>query len=63
LDQRGLNEVGLREIMEAATSFSPAAEEGRFAVFGYRGGRLWKIVVEPDPGARALVVVTPFREE
>lgn len=63
MEQRGLNEVSLREIMEAATGFSPAVEEGRFAVFGFRRGRLWKITVEPDPDARALVVVTVFREE
>jgi hypothetical protein len=62
MDQRGLNEVGLREIMEAATGFSPAVEEGRIAVFGHRRGRLWKIIVEPDRDARALVVVTVFRE-
>jgi hypothetical protein len=65
MEQRGLSEVSLREIIEAATGFSPAVEEGRFAVFGYHRGRLWKIIVElePDPDAAALVVVTAFREE
>ncbi|HVU49914.1 MAG TPA: hypothetical protein VHL80_04460 [Polyangia bacterium] len=63
MEQRGLPEDGLREIMEAATGFSPAVEEGRFAVFGYRRGRLWKLIVEPDPDGRVLVAVTVFGEE
>lgn len=63
MEQRGLDEVGLREILEAATGFSPAVEEGRFAVFGLRRGRLWKVIVEPEPNARVLAVVTAFPEE
>jgi hypothetical protein len=63
MEERGLNEVDLREIMDAATGFSPALEEGRFIVFASRRSHLWKIIVEPDSDARALVVVTVFPVE
>jgi hypothetical protein len=56
MGERGLSEVDLREIMEAATGFSPALREGRFIVFASRRGRLWKIVVEPDSNARGGVI-------
>jgi hypothetical protein len=61
MEERDLNEVGLREIMSAATGFSPALEVGRFVVYVSRHRRRWKIIVEPDSKARVLVVVTVFQ--
>lgn len=63
MEERELDEVGVREILETATGFSPDVEQGRFAVWGSRRGRRWKIIVEPDSEERALVVVTVFRVE
>ena len=56
--ERDLDEVDLRELMEAAAGFTPGAREGRFLIYTIRRRRRWIIVVEPDWEVSRLVVVT-----
>jgi hypothetical protein len=60
MEERDLTELDLREVLEAATGFSPNIEVGRFVVFGSLRRRRWNVIVEPDFEDHLLVVVTAF---
>ena len=44
-----------------ALGFEPSHEKGRYVVHSRLGRDRWRIVVEPDPEERKLIVVTAWR--
>ena len=58
---RGFNEVEVRSMLESPQRIVEDHEPGRFAVDAVHRGRRWRLIVEPDPSAEALVVITAFR--
>jgi hypothetical protein len=59
MEDRGFTEIELRDMMEVASGLSPQAT-GRWAVESRWHGREWKLIVEPDPTAEQLVVITAY---
>ena len=60
MEQRGATEVELRSMLRRATGYSPSVVAGRFMVETTHRNRPWIVVVEPDPDARLLVIVTAY---
>jgi len=60
MEQRGVTEVDVRAMLEAATAFEPSVVEGRFMIHVARNNRSWIVIVEPDVDASVLVVVTAY---
>ncbi|MFP4058721.1 MAG: DUF4258 domain-containing protein [Candidatus Brocadiia bacterium] len=58
---RGFSETDLRTMLSEPSGFEPSAHEGRFVVHSRLGRERWRIVVEPDPEERKLMVVTAWR--
>jgi hypothetical protein len=63
LKERDCTEIELRRMMEHATACNPAQLEGRWVVETRSRGAPWKVVVEPAPEKRRLVVVTAYKVE
>ena len=63
MEDRGFNEVDLREMLGRATGFRADLADGRFVVETRLRGRHWEVVVEPDDVEHILVVVTAFGVE
>jgi len=60
MEDRDFDELDLREMLESATGFSRNWRPGRWHIHTrWRRGK-WTIVVEPDPEAQRLAVVTAF---
>ena len=47
-------------MLERPTRFEASVVEGRFMVQTLRGQNPWVVIVEPDPEATLLVVVTAY---
>jgi hypothetical protein len=60
MEQRGVTEVEVRAMLEKAAAFDPSVVEGRFMVHARHLEKPWTVIVEPDPEAKLLVVVTVF---
>ncbi len=60
MQQRGVAEVDLRAMLERATGFRPNVVEGRFMIDVRHHARPWTVIVEPDPEAKVLVLVTVY---
>ena len=60
MDDRALNEVDLRRMLEHADEHRPDILEGRFVVEGRHAGRSWDVIVEPDDMRHLLVVITAY---
>ena len=45
-------------MLEGATGFDASVVEGRFMIHTRRGQSPWVVILEPNPEARLLVVVT-----
>jgi hypothetical protein len=60
MEDRGFNEVELREMLERATAFRADVVDGRFVIETQFHGRNWEVVVEPDELEHLLVVVTAY---
>jgi hypothetical protein len=60
MEDRSFNEVDLRRMLERATGFREDVVEQRFVIESRFEGRPWEVIVEPDPAARLLVVVTAY---
>lgn len=63
MEDRGFNEVELREMLERATAFRADVVDGRFVIETRFHGRKWEVVVEPDELEHLLVVVTAYGVE
>jgi hypothetical protein len=57
---RGFNEVDLRQMLDKSTGIRKSAVEGRYVIFSPFQGERWEIIVEPDPDARQLLVITAY---
>jgi hypothetical protein len=60
IEERGVNEVEVRAMLERATGFEPSVVEGRFMIHASHAQRPWVVIVEPDPDVNLLVVVTVY---
>ena len=60
LKERDCTEIEQRRMMKHATTYKPAKLEGRWVVETRFRGAPWKVVVEPAPEKRTLVVVTAY---
>jgi hypothetical protein len=63
LKERDCTEIELRRMMENATTFKAAKLEGRWIVETRFRRAPWKVVVEPAPEKRKLIVVTAYEVE
>jgi hypothetical protein len=57
---RRFTEVDLRKMLEVAQRYRKDVVENRWVAMTRHRRRPWEIVVEPDGGARLLVVVTAY---
>ena len=60
MEERQFSEVELRTMLAEATQISNARRPGRFLVACRYQAVPWTVVVEPDPAAQLLFVVTAF---
>jgi len=60
---RGFSEVDLRSMMASAMDLREDDEPGRWVVETFHEARPWEVIVEPDPRAHLLVVVTAYPME
>jgi hypothetical protein len=60
MEERQFSEVELRTMFAAATRISDARRPGRFLIACRHRDVPWTVVVEPDPAAQLLFVVTAF---
>ena len=60
MEQRDVTEVDVRAMLERATRYEASVVEGRFMIHTVHNRRSWIVIVEPDPPATLLVVVTPY---
>lgn len=63
MEERGFNEVDLRQMLDAARAIRHDIVEGRFVAETSHEGRRWEAILEPDPAARVIVVVTAYPVE
>jgi Domain of unknown function (DUF4258) len=61
--ERGLSDVGLRTMLEDATSLIQRGRRGRWTVQTRYEDRPWVVVVEPDWDERLLYVVTVYPKD
>ena len=60
MEDRGITEVELREMLQGARGYHSDVVEGRFIVEATHSSRVWHVVVESDQVERLLVVVTAY---
>jgi hypothetical protein len=63
MEDRALNEVELRRMLEHASGDRPDIVEGRFVIEARHAGQPWEVIVEPDEVAHLLVVSTAYPVE
>jgi hypothetical protein len=59
--ERGVSELELRTMLQAAKGLEPTRRPGRWLVRTHQAGEPWVVVVEPDETTRLLVIVTVYR--
>jgi hypothetical protein len=60
MEERHFSEVELRTMLTQATRVAAARRPGRFVATSRHRGQPWTIVLEPDPHAGLLFVVTAY---
>jgi hypothetical protein len=60
---RGFSEIELREMLHRARAVRPDSVKGRWIAETSHKRRSWLIILEPDPEAQSLVVVTAYPAE
>lgn len=63
MDERLCTELDARRMMELTSNFNRGNREGRWEVETRFRGNPWKVIVEPDPAKKRLVVVTVYPVE
>ena len=63
MEDRDFTEIDLRAMLELAQDYSPDVVEGRWVIATHRRQQPWAVIVEPDPEAQLLVVVTAYPVE
>ena len=60
MEDRDFTEIDLRAMLERAQDYAPDVVEGRWVIATRHRQQPWDIIVEPDPEAQLLVVVTAY---
>ncbi|HEX8339652.1 MAG TPA: hypothetical protein VF624_01960 [Tepidisphaeraceae bacterium] len=60
---RHFNEADLRDMIEHAVAWRPGEIATRFSIYARYDEVHWKMVVEPDPRAQVVAVVTAYTVE
>ena len=60
MEDRGFNEVELRDMLERAEDYREDVVEGRWVVSTSHAHLAWEVIVEPDYQERKLVIVTAY---
>lgn len=60
MEDREFNEVDLRAMLQAASTYRPDVVDGRWVIDARHKHRRWEIIVEPDEAEEFLVVVTAY---
>ena len=60
MEQRGLAEIELREMLERAASLAPDVVEARFVALCSHPGRPWEVILEPDEHEQVVNVITVY---
>ena len=60
MEDRNFTEVDLRSMLERTISYRLDVVEGRWVIVTRHRRHPWKVIVEPDLGAKLLVVVTAY---
>lgn len=63
MEDRNFTEVELRDMLERARGYRADLEPDRFVIETSLRGRPWEVIVEPDPVAALLVVITAYMLE
>ena len=63
MDDRRFTEIDLRAMLSRAAELQRDAVSGRWLVETRHRGRRWRVIVEPDPALKVLVVVTAYPAE
>jgi hypothetical protein len=59
LDRR-FTELDLRDMLHRARSYQRDIVPGRWVLVTSHRRKVWEVIVEPDPGAKVLVVITAY---
>jgi len=60
MEDRRFTEIDLRRMLERAFGYREDAVEGRWVIETRHRSKARKVIVEPDPESRVLVVVTAY---
>ena len=60
MEDRGLSEIELRNMIQRAHSYRRHIVTGRWILDARHHRRDWAVIVEPDPFEQVLVVVTTY---
>ena len=60
MEDRGLSEIELRNMIQRARRYRRDIMEGRWILETRYRDRDWAVIVEPDPLEKVLVVVTAY---
>jgi hypothetical protein len=63
MEDRRFTEVDLRRMLAEARGHRADVARGRWVIEASNRRRRWRVVVEPDPDAELLVVVTAYPME
>ena len=63
MEDRALNEVDLRRMLEYAIGHRADILAGRFVIDAKHAGNAWEVIVEPDEVRQLLVVITAYSVE
>ncbi len=61
MEERGLDEIGLRSLLDRPVTIQRESHRARWRSTGREGGASWNVVLEPDPSAMVVLVITVFR--
>jgi hypothetical protein len=62
MEDRRFTEVDLREMLQKATGLRKHVVPGRWVAVSRHRRKNWRIIVEPDPETKLLVIVTAYPE-
>ena len=60
MEDRGFNEVELRDMLERGQGYRRDVVEGRWVIATSHRQLAWEVVVEPDYEEQRLVIVTAY---
>jgi hypothetical protein len=60
MKERGFNALDVRMMMQRPRHISASPGTGRWILDARLRGRSWRVVLDPDPVKREMVIVTAF---